>query len=251
MYCSKCGNKISDDSSFCSNCGVNVSAEKNIESAENKGLSVNAFRFLTVGITIIFSSIIIALSSLVPYVLAVVKMDFSTYRFECIFYVVIFFIALTAFWFFSKEKLNKQEYLSKNHILLVQNLSLNVFSTIVIVFNVFFYWFSIFSKREITNAQLNIIGIVALIISTLIFLKIKKLIKKAKQIDKAMLFVSIVTISKEFVINFAILIGVTMLVSILPSNIIFIIPILYVHFIYPVSKRKSSKDILKRIFKVD
>ncbi len=254
MFCKNCGADVTD-MKYCPKCGTRVEPEndRNIqkESKETKKkLTVSQMKWLSFSVVLTAWGLLLITSSLLPYIMAEIRYDYSDYNIFTYIYPILYF-ALSVFACIKFHTLLKSsDYISTPHYKFSREYALNKSNLIQMIILALFIWYAMVSNRRWSNGALWGMSVLVLIGCFALWIYWFRVLKMGLEEDKKMIFTVIYISFREFWINIVCFLIGDLLISLTSSAVLLGLIFTALIFAYPAVRYVRSKRVLKDVYKV-
>lgn len=249
MFCKNCGTDVTD-MKYCPNCGTSVETDSGTQTENERKLTIIQMKWLSFSVILTAWGLLFITSSLLPYIMAEIRYDYSDYTLFSYIYPLSYFVLSVFFCVKFHKLLKSSDYARTPHYKFSRIYALNKSNLIQIIIFAVFLWYTIVSKRSWSNGALWGLSTVVLIICCLIWLYWFLILKMIREEDKKTVAVVVYISFREFWAGIICFLIADLLVFITSSVVFLGLIFTTFVFVYPTFRYVQSKHILQNVYKV-
>lgn len=254
MFCKNCGTDVTD-MKYCPKCGTRVEPEsdRNVQKKSGetkKKLTIAQMKWLSFSVVLTAWGLLLITSSLLPYIMAEIRYDYSDYNIFSYIYPISYF-ALSVFACIRFHTLMKSsDYVMTPHYKFSREFALNKSNLLQIIMFAIFIWYSMVSNRRWSNGALWGMSVFVLIGCLVIWIYWVRVFKTIREEDEKMIFTVIYISFREFWVNIICFLIADLLIFLASSMVLLGLIFTTFIFVYPAVRYVQSKRVLKDVYKI-
>lgn len=254
MFCKNCGTDVTD-MKYCPKCGTRVEPENNRnvqkESVETeKKLTIVQIKWLSFSVVLTAWGLLLITSSLLPYIMAEIRYDYSDYNIFSYIYPISYF-ALSVFACIKFHILLKSsDYVMTPQYKFSREFALNKSNLLQMIMFAVFIWYSMVSNRRWSNGALWGLSALVLIGCLTIWIYWFRIFRATREEDKKAIFTVIYISFREFWISIVCFLIADLFIFLTSSLVLLGLIFTALIFVYPAARYVRSKRVLRDVYKV-
>lgn len=251
MFCKNCGTDVTG-MKYCPNCGTCINKNETSEPNDKltkKKLTITQVKGISLSVVFTAWGLLLITNSLLPYITAEIRYDFSDYKTFSYLYPLLYFVCSVLICASIYMSLKSSNYINTPQYTLTKILALNKSNHAQIILFVLLLQYAIYSQHELANGTLWTICVVVLIVCCILWGYWWFTLRTILNDNKKMVLVAVYISLREFWISFLLFLIASILLSLISSSFLGFVYIGLI-FVYPALRYINTKKVLKNVYKI-